>query len=98
MSQHMDALAKANKVRLDRAAFKRMVSARNEQLSKALLNPPDFILSAPIAELLRSQPRWGYSKVRKFLAMYAIFENRKVRDLTTRQRQLLAAALKEKGL
>jgi hypothetical protein len=49
-----------------------------------------------LAELLTSQRRWGRTRARKFVAGLALAENKRLGTLTSRQRQLLAAALTAK--
>ena len=50
-----------------------------------------------VGELLRSQRRWGRTRVRKFLFSLALNENRELGRLTSRQRELLAAELERDG-
>jgi hypothetical protein len=50
-----------------------------------------------IGELLRSQRRWGRTRVRKFLSSLALNENRALGRLTDRQRNVLAAELTAKA-
>lgn len=50
-----------------------------------------------VAELLRSQSRWGRTRTRKFLTPLALNENRQLGRLTARQREMLAGALEFKA-
>lgn len=91
--QHMQALAHANRVRLARADLKRRI-ARGETATAAVVRScPWEIETMTVGELLRSQRRWGRTRVRKFLLALALNENRALGRLTDRQRRLLADQL-----
>lgn len=94
--QHMVALEKANDTRLKRAEFKREIKANDRALLRALDDPPYFIMTASISELLAAQTRWGVTRSRKFLrnlGNYGIPETKKIEDLTRRQRELIIDGL-----
>ena len=96
MPQHMQALAEANRVRLARAALKRAVQAGDVDTAEVVRECPWEVETMTIGELLRSQRRWGRTRVRKFLGTMALSENRPVGRLTLRQRSVLAAELEAK--
>ncbi len=91
MPQHMLALEEANRVRYARADVKRDVKAGRMNAEDAFEHWA--CQNMPLGELLRSQPRWGYTRARKFLQPMMISESRKLRHLTARQRVALIAAL-----
>ena len=91
--QHMQALAHANRVRLARASLKRSVLAGQLDVMQVIRNCPWEVETMTIGELLRSQRRWGRTRVRKFLSSLALNENRELGRLTDRQRNVLAAEL-----
>lgn len=91
--QHLRALARANRVRLARAALKRRIADGELSVADVLLTSPWETDSMALGELLMSQRRWGSTRCRKFLAMFQISENKTVGSLTERQRQALAAQL-----
>lgn len=100
-SQHMQALTRANKVRLLRAEAKNKL-AKGEVKASDLLDgdhsPIYYLQSCTIAELLRSQRRWGATRTRKFLSELQIREHRSIEDLTRRQRKQIAEALRAREL
>ena len=98
MPQHMRALAEANRVRLARAALKRAVEAGDVDTAEVVRECPWEVETMTIGELLRSQRRWGRTRVRKFLFTMALNENRELGRLTERQRTMLARALDVKQL
>ncbi len=94
----MEALARANRVRLARAELKRSIARGEVDASTVVRDCPWETESMTLAELLTSQRRWGRTRARKFLLGVALNENKRLGTLTDRQRALLAAALVEKGV
>ncbi len=94
--QHLQALSRANEVRLARARLKRAVNAGEISAAEVVRSCPWEVETMTVGELLRSQRRWGRTRTRKFLGMLEVSENRQLGRLTQRQRQLLATALEAK--
>src|SRR4051812_2460496 len=95
-SQCMQALARANKVRLARAALKRDISAGSRNISEVIMESPWEAESMSLGELLCAQRRWGRARSRKLLSSTALSEGKQVGSLTERQRRILVAALEAK--
>ena len=95
--QHMQALARANRVRLARAELKRSIARGDVDASAVVRDCPWETESMTLAELLTSQRRWGRTRARKFLLSVSLNENKRLGTLTERQRALLSTALAEKG-
>ncbi len=95
-AQCMQALARANEVRLARAALKRDISAGRRGVPDVVLDSPWEAESMSLSELLCSQRRWGRARSRKLLSSIALSEGKRVGTLTERQRRILVAALAEK--
>jgi hypothetical protein len=95
-AQCMEALARANQVRLARAALKRDVCAGRRSVTEVVTDSPWEAESMSLSELLCSQRRWGRARSRKLLASTALGEGKKVGSLTERQRRILVRALEEK--
>jgi hypothetical protein len=89
--QHMQALQRANEVRLARAELKRNVGVGTTNVAEVILACPWEAASMTIAELLTSQRRWGTSRASKFLSGIGMPETKTVGSMTERQRALLAA-------
>src|SRR5262245_30409068 len=94
--QHLQALARANRVRLARAALKRSVASNERNAAEVILECPWECESMSLTELLSSQRRWGRTRTRKFLSPLRLNENKRIGTLTERQRHLLANALRIK--
>jgi hypothetical protein len=92
----MEALARANEVRLARAALKRDITAGRRSVVDVVTGAPWEAESMSLSELLCSQRRWGRARSRKLLASAALGEGKKVGTMTERQRRILVAALEAK--
>jgi hypothetical protein len=95
-TQCMQALARANEVRLARAALKRDISAGRRGVTEVILDSPWEAESMSLSELLCSQRRWGRARSRKLLASAALSEGKRLGTLTERQRRVLVAQLEAK--
>jgi hypothetical protein len=97
--QHMQALARANQVRLARAELKRQVAAGHRRAIEVVLDCPWEAESMTVSELLCSQRRWGRARSRKLInsADHSLTENKRLGTLTDRQRRVLAGALEAKA-
>jgi hypothetical protein len=95
-SQCMQALARANQVRLARAALKRDISAGRRNVTEVIQESPWEAESMSLSELLCSQRRWGRARSRKLLASAALNEAKRLGTLTERQRGILVGALEAK--
>jgi hypothetical protein len=95
-SQCMQALARANEVRLARAALKRDISAGRRGVTEVILSSPWEAESMSLSELLCSQRRWGRARSRKLLASATLSEGKRLGTLTERQRRILVGELEAK--
>ena len=91
--QHMQALQRANAVRLARAELKRRVAVGEICAADVILDAPWEAESMTISDLLTSQRRWGHTRCRKFLQCVPMSENKTVGSMTDRQRRALAEML-----
>jgi len=91
--QHLQALERANAVRLARAALKRGVAAGEICVADIILDAPWEAESMTVADLLTSQRRWGHTRCRRFLQSIPLSETKTVGSMTERQRQAAAALL-----
>jgi hypothetical protein len=94
--QCMEALARANEVRLARATLKKEICAGRRSVTEVISDSPWEAESMSLSELLCSQRRWGRARSRKLLASAALGEAKKVGSLTERQRRILVGALEAK--
>jgi len=90
----MQALKRANEIRTARAKLKRDLKAGRVRISDLLLNPPDYLLSAKVFDLLLSVPKYGRVKANKVLRHCRISPAKTVGGLTERQRREMAEMLR----
>jgi hypothetical protein len=91
--QRLAALRQANEIRARRAQLKRDLKAGRAQLADLLLEPPDWLHTAKVAELMLATPHYGPVKVNTVLRRSAISPTRAIGGLSPRQRALLAHAI-----
>jgi hypothetical protein len=89
----MQALQRANEVRLARAALKRSVAEGRTTVGAVILACPWEAASMTISELLLSQRRWGSTRCSRFLADIGMTETKTVGSMTERQRGALSARI-----
>jgi len=93
--QHLQALQRANAVRLARADLKRRVAEGEISAAEVILSSPWEAESMTVSDLLTSQKRWGSTRCRKLLQCVLIPENKTIGSMTDRQRQALAQMLED---
>jgi hypothetical protein len=97
-SQCMQALARANQVRLARAALKREIGAGRRSVIDTVIERSWEVESMTLCELLRSQRRWGRARARKLLTSIGLSEGKRLGTLTDRQVGILVRALQAKNV
>src|SRR4051812_46147474 len=93
--QHLQALQRANAVRLARAELKRRVAEGDVSAADVILDSPWEAESMTVSELLTSQRRWGTTRCRKLVALIPMPENKTIGSMTDRQRHALAELLRD---
>jgi recombinational DNA repair protein RecR len=95
--QHLQALQRANEIRLARAELKRRIAEGHLSAAEIVLACPPEVEGMAVADLLMSQRRWGRTRCRKFLAAIPLAENKSIGSMTDRQRKALAIALPKRS-
>ena len=93
IAQRMDALHRANEIRLARAELKRDLKAGRQNILDVLLEPPAYLLTAKIYDVLLAAPKFGRVKVTQALNLCRISPAKTVGGLSTRQRHELLVRL-----
>jgi hypothetical protein len=93
--QHLQALQRANAVRLARAELKRRIAVGEISAAEVILERPWEAESMTVSDLLTSQHRWGHTRCRRLLQSIPMSENKTIGTMTDRQRHALAALLQE---
>lgn len=100
----MEALAKANRVRLRQAEVKREIREGDRYVPDLILGDDEIVGAMRVIDLLRAQPKWGRTRARRVLSIAfssrlardsITAEQKRLRDLTDRERKALAAAVQE---
>lgn len=101
--QYLIALARANKIRLQRAALKRRIAAEDFDLAAATLSkPPRYAANMRVWELLAAMPYVREKVARKLMADANVRSNGGWRtvtlsELTPRERVSLVVQVKGRG-
>ena len=94
--QRMEALQRANDIRSRRAQLKRDLKAGRTPIHELLLDPPDYLQTAKVFDLLLAVPKYGRVKVNKILGQCRISPNKTLGGLSERQRGELFALLRRR--
>jgi len=90
----MDALQRANQIRTRRAQLKRDLKGGRVSIHTLLLNPPDYVETAKVFDMLLAVPKYGRVKVNKILAQCRISPSKTIGGLSQRQRTELVSYLR----
>jgi hypothetical protein len=94
--QRMEALQRANDIRSRRAQLKRDLKAGRTPIHELLLDPPDYVQTAKVFDLLLAVPKYGRVKVNKILGQCRISPSKTLGGLSERQRGELVALLRRR--
>src|SRR3954454_16674839 len=94
LAQRMDALKRANEIRTERARLKRELKAGRAQIHGMLLDPPEYLETAQVVDLLLAVPKYGRVKVNRILTHCRISPSKTIGALSERQRNELFSYLR----
>ena len=94
LTQRLDALDRANKVRTRRAKLKKDLKAGRASIHTLLQEPPEYIETAKVFDMLLAVPKYGRVKVNKVLTQCRISPSKTIGGLSERQRDELVSALR----
>ena len=95
LDQRIDALNRANEIRTLRAQLKRDLKAGTASIQALLLDPPAYLQTAKVLEILLALPKIGKVKATKILDSCRVSPSKTIGGLTDRQRAELAARLNQ---
>jgi hypothetical protein len=90
----MDALQRANEIRTKRAQLKRDLKGGRTSIHDLLSNPPDYLETAKVFDMLLAVPKYGRVKVNKILVQCRISPSKTIGGLSQRQRDELVSLLR----
>ncbi|MDQ6914845.1 MAG: hypothetical protein M3155_03435 [Actinomycetota bacterium] len=94
LTQRMDALQRANAIRTRRAQLKRDLKAGRASIHQLLLDPPEWVETAKVFDMLLAVPKYGRVKANKILQQCRISPSKTIGGLSERQRTELVAMLR----
>ena len=92
--QRMKALNRANEIRSARAQLKRDLKAGKARIETLLLDPPEYVLSAKVFDMILAVPKYGRVKANKILGQCRISPSKTIGGLSERQRAELVQFLR----
>jgi len=94
LDQRMDALKRANDIRTARAKLKKDLKAGRASIHKILLDPPEYLLTAKVFDMLLAVPKYGRVKTNRILNQCRISPSKTIGGLSERQRTELVSLLR----
>lgn len=86
LDQRMEALRRANEIRVRRAQLKKDLKEGRVRVERILGNPPDYVETAKVFDILMAVPKFGRVKAARFLNQCRISQSKTVGGLSERQR------------
>src|ERR1700730_4286222 len=86
LHQRIDALTRANDVRVRRAKLKKDLKHGRIRIQAILNAPPEFVETAKVIDILMAVPKFGRVKAARFLNTCRISQSKTVGGLSDRQR------------
>jgi hypothetical protein len=93
LDQRMEALKRANDIRVRRARLKKELKDGRAQIEEILDDPPEFVSTAKVFDMLLAVPKFGRVKAARFLNQCRISQAKTVGGLSERQRSELIGLL-----
>ncbi|HLX31857.1 MAG TPA: integration host factor, actinobacterial type [Gaiellaceae bacterium] len=86
LDQRMDALKRANDVRVKRAKLKKDLKEGKVRIEQIIGSPPEYVSTAKVIDILMAVPKFGRVKAARFLNTCRISQSKTVGGLSDRQR------------
>jgi len=96
LTQRLDALGRANEVRSKRAQLKRDLKGGRTSIHSLLKDPPAYVETAKVFDMLLAVPKYGRVKVNKILTGCRISPSKTIGGLSQRQRDELVELLRRR--
>jgi len=91
--QRMDALQRANEIRTRRAQLKKDLKGGRVSIHTLLTEPPEYVETAKVFDMLLAVPKYGRVKANKILQQCRISPSKTIGGLSERQRTELVSLL-----
>jgi S13-like H2TH domain len=93
LDQRMEALRRANEIRSRRAQLKKDLKSGEVKIRNVIADPPDYVLTAKVFDMLMAVPKYGKVKATRFLNHCRISQGKTLGGLSERQRNELLELL-----
>jgi hypothetical protein len=93
LDQRMEALKRANGIRTQRARLKRDLKAGKVNIRTLLLDPPEYVETAKVFDMLLAVPKYGRVKTNRILNQCRVSPSKTIGGLSERQRKELVTQL-----
>ena len=97
LNQRMDALTRANEIRTQRAQLKRDLKAGRVSIAALLADPPPYLETAKVLDMLLAVPKVGRVKANKVLTQCRVSPSKTIGGLSERQRAELVELMRRRG-
>jgi hypothetical protein len=94
LDQRMEALKRANEIRVRRAQLKKDLKSGRAHIESILSQPPGYVETAKVFDMLMAVPKFGRVKAARFLNQCRISQSKTVGGLSERQRAELVGLLR----
>ncbi len=95
LDQRMEALKRANDIRSRRAQLKRDLKAGRVRIQTLLMDPPEYVQTAKVIDMLMAVPKYGRVKTNRILTNCRISPSKTIGGLSERQRAELVSHLQK---
>jgi S13-like protein len=95
LDQRMEALKRANDIRTRRARLKRDLKGGKQNIQTLLLDPPEYVETAKVFDMLLAVPKYGRVKTNRILNQCRISPSKTIGGLSQRQRNELVNQLRK---
>ena len=86
LDQRMEALKRANDIRVKRAKLKKDLKDGQVSIEAIIRDPPEYVSTAKVFDMLMAVPKFGRVKAARFLNQCRISQSKTVGGLSERQR------------
>jgi hypothetical protein len=94
LDQRMEALKRANDIRTARAKLKKDLKGGRVSIHAILLDPPEYVMTAKVFDMLLAVPKYGRVKTNRILNQCRISPSKTIGGLSERQRTELVSLLR----
>ena len=93
LDQRMEALKRANDIRVKRAQLKKDLKSGDVSIEEILREPPEYVSTAKVFDMLMAVPKFGRVKAARLLNQCRISQSKTVGGLSDRQRAEIVSLL-----